>query len=167
MATIEVCVFVRRFRSSHFLFFGEKRMKEKLIYVAKYPKIEGISQYEIEKEEYLDLQDENIATTDFKGIQAQTQYTPIPKRLSESEKFIKDAIDFSKLYRIDTRIIQRRGRISAHLSFDFGADMRYISHLFGMADRVSFFKDKSEHDLAVCLDFYTHVVVRNGQAIAP
>ncbi len=144
-------------------------MKDKLIYEAKYPRINYIKQYEkdraeVEKDPPAKIPDAN----DFiKGIRANTQYTPIPKRAEEGEIFINEAIAVTKLYQIDARILQHDEKISVCLSFDFGADMMYISRLFGMADRISFFKDKSDHDFAACLDLYTHIVVRNGMAVAP
>ncbi len=145
-------------------YFGRGIMKEKLIYKAKYPRIENTKQDEKEQENV----ESDPAPKEYAiAIRANTQYTPIPKRAKESEIFINEAIAVSKLYQIDARIAQREGRICVRLAFDFGVDMQYVTRLFGMADRVSFFKDKSEHDLAVCLDFYTHVVVRNGLAIAP
>ena len=144
-------------------------MKEKLIYKAKYPRIEGKKQDEQDQD---NIESAPVAQTpDSKefavATRADTQYTPIPKRAKESETFINEAIAVSKLYQIDARIAKREGRISVRLAFDFGADVKYATRLFGMADRISFFKDKSEHDFAVCLDFYTHVVSRNGMAIAP
>lgn len=144
-------------------------MTEKLIYEAKYPRIDYMKQYKQDKAEVEEAPPAKFSNANdfFKAIRADTQYTPIPKRIDESESFIREAIAASKLYQLDARIVQREGMISAHLAFDFGGDMKYINHLFGMADRISFFKDKSEHDLAVCLDYYTHVVVRNGISVAP
>lgn len=144
-------------------------MKEKLIYKAKYPRIEGKKQDEQDQD---NVESTPVTKTpeskEFAvSTRADTQYTPIPKRAKESETFINEAIAVSKLYQIDARIAKREGRISVRLAFDFGADVQYVTRLFGMADRVSFFKDKSEHDIAVCLDFYTHVVVKNGMAVAP
>ncbi len=137
---------------------------KKLIYEMKYPHADYTKEnkYDIEDEE------EKLALSELlKGRQADTQYTPIPKRLEESEEFIEMAIRISKLYQTDIRIYLLREKISAYLAFDFGTDMKDVSRLFGIADGISFFKDSNERDLAVCLDFYTHVVVRNGLAIAP
>lgn len=144
-------------------------MKKKLIYESQYPRIDYMKQYEQDKAEVEKGSPiKNSDATDFlKAIRANTQYTPIPKRIAESESFINEAIEVSKLYEIDARIVQYDEKFSAYICFDFGADMQYVARLFGMADRISFFKDKSEHDFAVCLDFYTHVVSRNGMAIAP
>ena len=144
-------------------------MREKLIYQCRYPRIDYIKQDDPENE---DAEKESELKTSgandfYKAICARTQYTPIPKRTKESEEFIREAIEISKLYQIDTRITQLESHIKILLAFDFGANMEYISRLFGMADRISFFKGKSEHDLAVCLKFYTHVVVKNGMSVAP
>ena len=58
-------------------------------------------------------------------------------------------------------------KISVHLAFDFSRDLRHISRLFGMADDISFLKDEGDRDIAADLDFYTHVVVKNGLSVAP
>ncbi len=138
-------------------------MKEKLIYEKEYPPFDRISQPEYDKTE----SSENPSGNLYIGIRVNTQYTAIPERDRKSGRFIREAIRVSELYRMDIRIIRHYEKISVQLSFDFGGDMQYISRLFGMADRISFFKDKSEHDIAARLDFYTHVVVRNGLAVAP
>lgn len=36
-----------------------------------------------------------------------------------------------------------------------------------MADDISFLKDEGDRDIAADLDFYTHVVVKNGLSVAP
>ena len=144
-------------------------MTEKLIYEAQYPRNDYMKQYEQDKAEVEEAPPAKFSNANdyFKAIRVDTQYTPIPKRSYESDDFIHEAISISKLYQLNARIVKRREMISAHIAFDFCGDMKYVTRLFGMADRISFFKDKSEHDFAVCLDFYTHVVSRNGMAIAP
>ncbi len=138
LATIEVCVFVRRLRSSHFLFFGEIDMNGK------------------------------SASNDFTyGIYADTQYVPIPMREKLGEEFIKEAFDASKRYQAEARIDRLKYKICVRFSFNFDTPMKNISRLFGMADSISFSKENGEYDVTACLDFYTHVVVRNGMAVAP
>ena len=111
---------------------------------------------------------ETLASNDvYSGIYANTRYTPIPMREKLGEEFITEALDVSKLYQANIRIDRLDHKICVHLSFDFGVKMRNISRLLGMADGISFSKDCGEHDFTVCLDFYTHVVVKNGLAVAP
>lgn len=151
-----------------FIFRG-KIMKRKVIYEAKHPHAPFMMQDEYEgAEDEKDTEAPKVGYTGlYKGICVNTQYTPIPRRNEESERFIKEAIYVSELYQTNIRIIRLDGHIRVYLAFDFGIDMQSIGRLFDMADSISFFKDKSEHDLAVCLDFYTHVVLTNGLAIAP
>lgn len=144
-------------------------MREKLIYQCRYPRIDYKNCNELDMaEDEKDTDSKPLNANDFyKGIYATTQCTPIPKRVREGEEFIRLAIEISKLYQIDTRITQRESHIKILVAFDYGINMEYIGKLFGMADSISFYKDKSERDLAACLKFYTHVVVKNGLAIAP
>lgn len=144
-------------------------MEGKIIYQKEYPKKDFLKQYEIDKNAIEnDFYTELPNAKDFiRGLYADTRYIPIPKRLEESHEFIHEAIEVSKLYELDASIIEHKEKISVCLSFGFGGDMKYISRLFGMSDRISFFKDKSGSDLAVQLDLYTHVVERKGMAVAP
>ena len=134
-------------------------MNEKLVYEIKYPHSEPVK---------IPVQiSEAPATSSYFGILAGEQYTIIPERKSRSEEFINEAIRISQLYRISTRIVRHYEKISVHLAFDFSRDLRHISRLFGMADDISFLKDEGDRDIAADLDFYTHVVVKNGLSVAP
>lgn len=141
-----------------FCVLGEN-MNEKLVYEIKYPHSEPVKKpVQIS---------ETPSTSSYYGILASEHYTIIPERHSRSEEFIKEAIRISQLYRISTRIVRHYERISVHLAFDFSHDLRDINRLFGMADNISFLKDQGDRDIAADLDFYTHVVVKNGMSIAP
>ncbi len=138
-------------------------MQEKLIYEKEYSPANSSNQPEYNNNDASEFS----SYDSYFGICANTQYTTIPERDSRSEKFIRGAIRISELYRMNTRIIRHYEKISVHLAFDFSDDLRYINRLFGMADKISFFKDKSKRDLAAKLDFYTHVVLKNGISVAP
>ena len=150
---------MRRLRSSHFCFLGEKNINAKLVYEINYPHSEPVKcPAQIS---------ETPSTSSSYGILASEYYTIIPERDSRSEEFIREAIRISQLYLISTRIVRHYEKISVHLAFDFSRDLRYINRLFGMADNISFLKDQSDRDIAADFDFYTHVVIKNGISVAP
>ncbi len=163
LATIEVCVFVRRLRSSHFLFSGRKVMKEKLVYEKKYPPSDRISRSCHVEEKASEHPSGDL----YFGIRANTQYTIIPERDARSEEFIREAIRISELYRMDLRIVRHYEKISVRLALDFGNEMWHTNRLFAMADKISFFNDEGKRDLAADIEFYTHVVVKKGISVAP
>ena len=139
--------------------FWEKNMNEKLVYEIKYPHSEPVK---------IPVQiSEAPSTSSYFGILASEHYTIIPERYSRSEEFINEVIRISKLYQINARIVRHYEKISVHLAFDFGCNLPYLNSIFAMADKISFSKDESDRDIAADLDFYTHVVVKNGMSIAP
>ncbi len=144
-------------------------MKTEVIYEKKYPRIDYVKEYEkIAAETAADAPAKKQTAEEFlKDLCENTRYVPIPKRFVESKRFIEVVIEVSELYELDLKITRYVDCIDAQLSFDFGGNMKYINNLFGMADEISFFKDKSGRDLGVALIFYTHVVERHGVAIAP
>lgn len=162
LATIEVCVFVRRLRSSHFCFLGEA-MNEKLIYEKEYPHSAPRVKHVPNEVEITEFPSDNFCF----GTLSSTRYTIIPERYSRSEEFINEVIRISELYRMNARIVRHYEKISAHLAFDFGEDISHINRLFGMADRISISEDNGNRDVLVYLEFYTHVVVKSGMSIAP
>lgn len=100
-------------------------------------------------------------------VEEKTTYLPVPERIRSSEEFIREAIDISELYSIDLKIVRFKDHISADLSFDCGGGMRYINRLFGMTDQFSFFRDSEGPEITVSLDYYTHIVMRNGRVVSP
>ena len=162
MATIEVCVFVRRLRSSHFYFWGEK-MQGKLVYEKEYPPSERYSRSTYGISETTDNPSNGLCY----GIPVIERYTIIPERDARSEEFIREAIRISELYRMDLRIVRHYEKISVRLALDFGNEMWHTNRLFAMADKISFFNDEGKRDLAADIEFYTHVVVKKGISVAP
>ena len=134
-------------------------MNEKLVYEINYPHSEPVKRFE--------QISETPSTSAYYGILASAHYTIIPERDRRSEDFISETIRISKLYQINARIVRHYEKISVHLAFDFGCNLPYLNSIFAMADKISFSKDESDRDIAADLDFYTHVVVKNGMSIAP
>ncbi len=134
-------------------------MKEKLVYKMKYPHSDFQNQITDDSEK--------PQTSSYFGIQANEHYVIIPERDLKSDDFINEAISISKLYRMNIRIVRYYEKIRVHLAFDFSNGLKSISRLFDMADRISIIKDESDRDVAAILDFYTHVVIKNGISIAP
>ena len=64
------------------------------------------------------------------------------------------------------RIVRRHEKISAEMTFDFSDDLHGINRLFGMADRISILKNNGKRDVLARLEFFTHVVVKNGMSVA-
>ncbi len=138
-------------------------MQGKLIYEKEYPPIERIYQPEYEDAAVSEIPPNDL----YSGRRLSTYYTVIPERDARGEEFIREAIRVSELYGMSARIVRHEEKITVQLSFDFGTVMRQIYRLFGMADSISFTKDKNKRDVTVNLDYYTHVVVKNGISIAP
>lgn len=113
------------------------------------------------------MKEQAAANTFYSGIYANIQYTPIPKRERLSEEFINEALEASKLYQAEIHIDRLKYKICIQISFNFDTSMKSISRLFGMADVISFSKNSDGFDITAHLDFYTHVVVKNGMAVAP
>ena len=144
-------------------------MRSDIIYEKKYPPIDPNYKdvhYEIELPEGIVLKprsDEEI----IQEIYESTRYTSISYRHSLAKEFIEKAIDIADIYRMDITILRLDAMISVRLYADYCVNMQYINRLFGMADRITFFSGEGEHDAFLCLDLYTHVVVRSGLAYAP
>ena len=144
-------------------------MKQEIIYEKKYPKIDYRKEFE-EQAAYggTEESEKKLSSEEFmKGLFADIRYIPIPKRIAECERFINEAIRFSELYELNLDITRYDDCVRAHFSFDFFSRMKYINHLFGMADEISFFRGNGNCDISMELDFYTHVLERHGFATAP
>jgi hypothetical protein len=144
-------------------------MKSEVIYEKKYPPIDYDN---IDAHIKIELPETPVVKPcsfdgAIKEIYENTKYTPIPYRDDLSKEFIKKAIDVADIYQMDITVLRLDGKISVWLSIDFCVNMQYINCLFGMADRISFFSGEDGHDIFVCLDLYTHVIVRSGLAYAP
>ncbi len=98
---------------------------------------------------------------------ADTLYLLIPERILSSRRFIRTAIEVSALYELDVKITRHVGHICASFSFDCGGGLRDIKRVFAMADEFAFFQGINGRDITICLDYYTHAVIRNGRVVAP
>ena len=92
----------------------------------------------------------------------------MPERAEAANDFIRKAIEVSNLYEMDVKIEKRASHVSATYYFSYGAGMKHLTDIIGMADDLAFFgrKDK-EYDIVMSLDFYTHTVYRNGRKVNP
>lgn len=96
-----------------------------------------------------------------------TTYILIPERIKAGERFIQTAIEVSQRYKLDTKIIRHDSHITVKYAFNCCGGMCDIRRVFGMADEFAFFKDVCGRDILVCMDYYTHAVVRNGTVVSP
>jgi len=97
------------------------------------------------------------------------EYVPMPERAEAANEFIRKAIEISNLYEMDVKIEKIASHVSATYYFSYGAGMKHLTNIIGMADDLAFFfgrKDKA-YDIVMSLDFYTHAVYRNGRQITP
>ena len=94
-------------------------------------------------------------------------YVLVPERAAKAKAFIHQAIAVSELYEIDVKITHHLSHISATYYFDCGGGMKYLLDVAKMADDVSFFTNIRGHDIAVSLDFFTHLEYRNGRQVRP
>ena len=100
-------------------------------------------------------------------MEAETVYLAIPGRIQSSQQFIQTAIEVGQLYELDTEITRHASHITVRYAFDCCGGMKELKRVFQMADTFSFFKDIDGRDLTVCMDYYTHAVLRGGKIIAP
>ncbi len=97
----------------------------------------------------------------------ETTNLAIPGRMQASEQFIRTAIEVGQLYKLDTEITRYEDRITVRYAFDCCGGLKELNRVFGMADTFSFFKDIDGRDLTICMDYYTHAVLRGGKIVAP
>lgn len=144
-------------------------MEEKLIYEKKYPRRDGMTDPLFQKAITEAKAEPNKRSSEeiYQAIYGDIQYISIPKRMDEAYDFINLAIDVSKLYELNVRIIRDDCSVRVDLSVDFSDSMSYINTLFGMADNISFEHDRDGRDICVILVFYTHVVVKHGVSMSP
>lgn len=148
----------------------EEVISEEVIYEKKFPKWEMPSEEELaeikvdndEPKERLTF--EQIMEKIYEGV----EYVPMPERAKAANEFIRKAIEVSNLYEMDVKIEKRASHVSVTYYFSYGAGMKHLTDIIGMADDLAFFgrKDK-EYDIVMSLDFYTHTVYRNGRQINP
>ncbi len=145
-------------------------IKEGVIYEKRYP-IEEIPGEEAFAEIGLDADDKKEHLT-FEQIMEKIYkdviYVLMPVRAREANAFVRKAIEVSELYEIDIKIEKRISHISVTYYFDYCAGMKHLTDIIGMADDIAFFgrKDKA-YDIVMSLDFYTHIVYRNGRKVSP
>lgn len=145
-------------------------ISEEVIYEKKFPKWEMPSDEELaeikvdadEQKEHLTF--EQIMQKIYEGV----EYVLMPKRAEAANEFVRKAIEVSELYEMDIKIEKRTSHISATYYFNYGAGMKHLTDIIGMADDLAFFGRKDNaYDIVMSLDFYTHAVYRNGRQINP
>ena len=134
----------------------EEVISEEVIYEKKFPKWEMPSEEELaeikvdndEPKERLTL--EQIMEKIYEGV----EYVPMPERAKAANEFIRKAIEVSNLYEMDVKIEKRASHVSVTYYFSYGAGMKHLTDIIGMADDLAFFgrKDK-EYDIVMSLDF--------------
>lgn len=139
-----------------------------VVYERKYPKVDAEALYREMEEQ---ASDETGQPSTFNEIMAKiysnTAYVIMPQREQECEAFIEVAIEVSELYEIDCKITNHFDHVTVNYSFDCAGNMRELKRVFSLADDYSFFAGIYDRDITVCLDYYTHAVVRNGRVIFP
>ena len=144
-------------------------MDSKIIYEKKYPPLE-IPPIEEIKEQNASA-DEKTERLTFEEIIEKVYkdmvYVLIPERAAKAKAFISQAIAVSELYEMDVKIEQHLSHISANYYFDCGCGLKHLLDIAKMADDVSFFTNIRGHDIAISLDFFTHLEYRNGRQVRP
>ncbi|CAK7023903.1 MAG: hypothetical protein EUB_02251 [Eubacterium sp.] len=103
----------------------------------------------------------------FKMLNKGVVFTPLPEREPITKKFIDTVIDISESYQMDAEIRQGGGMITAMFFFDSGAAMGFLKSAIRYADDIAFITNIRGHEIAMCLDFYTHAAYRNGRRVRP
>lgn len=144
-------------------------MNSKIIYEKKYPPLEIPSLEEIKEQNA--TADEKTERLTFEQIMEKIYkdmvYVLIPEREAKAKAFIRQAIAVSELYEMDVKIEQHLSHISATFYFDCGMGMKHLLDIAKIADDVSFFTKIRGHDIAMSLDFFTHLEYRNGRQVRP
>ncbi len=142
-------------------------MCEELVYEKKYPVTDLTDEYV--KQMSQAFAERPIPEFDqiYEKAIAETTLVPIPARIKEYERFIRLAIEISKLYELSTKIVRHSSHITVNYAFPYGGGMYCIRHVFGMADTFAFFAGTDGNDITISMDYYTHAVVRNGRIVAP
>lgn len=139
------------------------------IYKREYPRVDAVEELRRINEETLEEMPRKYPTFDefYRKMEEATAYILIPERVESAVEFVKTAIEVSELYDLDTEIVRHDYFISVTYSFDSCGGMRDIRRVFGMADEFSFFGNINGWEFTICMDYYTHAVVRNGRIVAP
>ena len=147
-------------------------LREEVIYEKKFPKMEVPTDEELEQFGTETDTDEEAEKLTFEQIIAKIYKDVVcvfmPERVEGAKEFIRKAIEVSDTYEMDIKVEKRTSHISVTYYFNFGASMKYLTDVIGMADDIAFFgrKDKA-YDIVMSLDFYTHTVCRKGRQIHP
>lgn len=94
-------------------------------------------------------------------------FVEILERKESCQQFIAAAIKAAEVGLMDVKIQQHDTRISVRYSFECGMAMKCLKPVFILADDYGFFTGKTEHEIVIVLDYYTHTIYRNGRAVFP
>lgn len=146
-----------------------------VVYEKHYPhptfeeEMKELEEYKKEMENSPDFKPEPEMTFDefYKKMMNDRTLIFLPERMKGSEKFIKLAIETSKLCELDTKITREDSHIAVDYSFDSTGDMALLVPVFRQADSISFFTGVHGFDITISLDYYTHAVYHKGQLVHP
>lgn len=146
-------------------------VNNEVIYEMKYPR-EDLFQFQGEQPYAEPVKQEPQAARRtfeeiYKELVESTALILMPDRIKKSEQFIKEAIEVSKLYHLDTTITRHDSHITVTYSFDCGGSYRYLKPVLVMGDEYSFFPGVGGRGITLCIDFFTHAVLRNGRVVHP
>lgn len=146
-------------------------MSEEVIYEMKYPREELFPCQSEQPHTETVKQESQAECRTFEEINMElmesTALILLPDRIKKSEHFIKEAIEVSKLYHLDTTITRHDSHITVTYSFDCGGSYRYLKPVLVMGDEYSFFSGVGGRGITLCIDFFTHAVLRNGRVVYP
>lgn len=145
-------------------------MQRKLLYKKNFPKNPILKQLEQQKsaDEFNAFHAQFPSLTEMLDhLEQSTTYIPRPYRIRNRKRFINAAIDFSEFYGIDVKIEQFKDHICASFYFDCGGAIRNTKTLLGMGDELAFFTNLQGSEVCMCVSYYTHHTVRNGQIVSP
>lgn len=145
-------------------------MKRKVIYQKTYPELDLDEMEVLAGAEHLSADNEHSAPSfdEFiKRMYQDTVYWLIPERVKTANEFINRAIKLSKIYEIDTKIIQHDAHITVDYFFDSCAGMGFLKELIQYADDITFFTNTRGHEIQLSMEYYTHAIFRNGHRVRP
>ena len=92
---------------------------------------------------------------------------PLPQREERVICFVRAAIELSVQCSLDVEIRKYETHISVDFSFDNGCIIKGQNRLFQMADEITMMSGLHGRDVVLTLDYFTHVIYRDGRQIYP
>ena len=142
----------------------------KIIYQKTYPRMdleELLKEAnDIEPEDF--GQDKTLSYEDIREkLSEGVTYVLLPERRKSAVDFVQESIRISEEMRISLTIKQFKSHFSAFFTFPYGGNYGCFKDAIKYADEIHFFTNKSNDEITMVIDHYTHAVYRHGIQFHP